>query len=80
MTGWVIGWIMGGVVVAVVVALLLVLIMSARKIAGQAGDILTALDDSRERTLGLWEVDAVNAHLDSIRSVATTARRVLTGG
>ncbi|MDP3984190.1 MAG: hypothetical protein Q8Q52_04190 [Acidimicrobiia bacterium] len=80
LTGWIIGWVVGGVVVVIVVALLLVLIVSARKIASQAGDILAALDDSRERTLGLWDVDDVNAHLDSIRSSTAAARRVLSGG
>jgi hypothetical protein len=80
MTGWIIGWTIGGVVVLVVVALLLILIVSARKIAAQAGDILVALDESRERTLGLWEVDSINSHLESIGSAAAAARRVLSGG
>jgi len=79
MTAWVIGWVIGGVVVVIVVVLLLVLILSARKIAAQAGDILAALDSSRERTLGLWEVDAVNEHLDSIRSATATARKAVGG-
>ncbi len=79
-TGWIIGWAIGAVVVVAVVALLLILIMKARKIGDQAANILAALDESRENTLALWEVDSVNRSLETTRSALRQARIAVAGG
>lgn len=79
-TDWVIGYIIGLVVVVIVVVMATILILQARRIAFQAADILVALDEARENTNGLWEVDAVNRSLENTREAARTARGVLGGG
>ncbi len=78
--GWIIGWAIGAVVVVAVVVLLLILIMQARKIGNQAANILAALDESRENTLALWEVDSVNRSLEATRSALRRARIAVAGG
>lgn len=80
LTEWVIGYIIGIVVVVIVVVLATILIIQARKIASQAVDILSALDEARANTDGLWDVDAVNRSLENTLDAARTARMVLSGG
>ncbi len=80
LTEWVIGYVIGVVVVVIVVVLATILILQARKIASQASDIIAALDEARENTAGLWEVDSVNRSLENTRDAARTARMVLSGG
>ncbi|MFP5332604.1 MAG: hypothetical protein ACLGHX_09650 [Acidimicrobiia bacterium] len=76
-TGWLVGYVVGVTVVVVVAALALTLIVQARKIGDQAGDILAALERSRDNTAPLWAVDTVNRALYRIRDAAVTARTVL---
>lgn len=78
-TGWLIGYVIGAVVVVLVVGLLSVLIFTARTIASQAEEIDSALETARERTLALWEVQAINQHINSITDRLATARRSLGG-
>ncbi len=74
MTGWVIGWIIGGLVVALVVALLLMMINGAARAGVKAGNILAALEASRDNTDGLWKVDETNQAIRRITKAATAAR------
>ncbi len=74
MGGWIVGWVIGGVVVALVVALLLLMIRGATRAGVKAGNILGALQASRDNTAGLWSVDATNKTARRITSAATAAR------
>ncbi len=57
---WVIGSVLGVVVVAVVAALLLAIILLARRVVGQAGAIVEALDGAQINTAPLYDVAATN--------------------
>ena len=77
MGGWIVGWTIGGVVVALVVALLLLLIRGASRAGVKAGNILRALEASRDNTAGLWSVDTTNKTARRITNAATAARQHL---
>lgn len=77
MNGWVLGWAIGLVVVAVVVILLVLMIIGASRAAAKAEAILAALQDARDNTEGLWQLDATNQVADRIIDAATSAREHL---
>ena len=77
MTGWWIGWGIGAVVVVLVVALLLLMIRGAGRAVVKAGNVLAALEASRDNTAALWQVDDINRHVTRITRAATTARKHL---
>ncbi len=77
MNGWVLGWTVGLVVVAVVVILLVLMIIGASRAAAKAEAILAALQDARDHTQGLWQLDATNQVADRIIDAATAAREHL---
>lgn len=74
MGGWIVGWVIGGVVVALVVALLLLMIRGAHRAGVKAGNVLSALEASRDNTAALWSVDATNKTARRITKAATAAR------
>lgn len=74
MGGWIVGWVTSGVVVALVVALLLLMIRGAARAGVKAGNILRALESSRDNTSGLWAVNDTNTTVRRITSAATVAR------
>lgn len=57
---WILGWGTALVVVALVAALLLVSIFLVRRIIGQAGDIIAALDGARTNTEPLYDIANTN--------------------
>ncbi len=57
---WVIGSVLGTVVVALVAALLIAIILLARRIVGQAGAIVEALDGAQGNTAALYDVAGTN--------------------
>ena len=73
-TGWVIGYVIGGVIVALVVVLLLLMIRGASRAADKAGEILAALEQSRDNTAPLWAVDDVNRAIERITDDAAAVR------
>lgn len=77
MTGWWIGWIIGAVVVLLVVALLLLMIKGAGRAVVKAGNVVAALEASRDNTAGLWNVNDVNHDVTRIVRAATAAREHL---
>ncbi len=77
MSGWAIGFGIGTAVVLIVVVLLLLLITGARRIAEKAESILSALEDAKVNTLGLWQVAETNATAERIVAAATSARTAL---
>lgn len=74
-TGW---WVLGSVLAAAVVViaavLLLTIIALARRIVRTAGEIVAALDATRENTNAMFDVAAVNHNLDRITRGLRTAR------
>ena len=77
MNGWVLGWVIGAVVVVVVVILLLLMIVAASKTAAKAEAILAALEDARDNTAGLWQLDVTNQTAGRIVDAAVAAREHL---
>lgn len=76
-SGWILGLSIALAVVGVVVVLLVMMIVLASRAAGKAEAILTALDDARVNTRGLWEVDQANQAATRIVGAATAAREYL---
>ncbi len=74
MGGWIVGWSIGAVVVVALVVLLLLMIRGAARAGVKAGNILVALEQSRDNTAGLWSVDATNKTARRITNAATAAR------
>lgn len=74
-TGW---WVLGSVLAAAVVliaaVLLLTIIALARRIVRTAGEIVSALDATRENTNAMFDVAAVNLNLDRITRGLRAAR------
>ena len=62
-TWWLIGSVLGTVVVALVAALLITIIVLARRIVGQAGAIIEALDGTQANTAALYDVAGTNHSL-----------------
>jgi len=57
---WVIGSVLGAVVVALAAALLIAIILLGRRIVGQAGAIVEALDGAQVNTAPLYDVAGTN--------------------
>jgi len=57
---WVIGSVLGTVVIALVAVLLIAIILLARRIVGQAGAIIEALDGAQANTAALYDVAGTN--------------------
>lgn len=74
MGGWIVGWTIGTIVVLALVALLLTMIRGASRAGVKAGNILEALERSRDNTAGLWSVDVTNKTARRITTAATAAR------
>lgn len=80
MNGWLLGYAIGTVVVLVVVAVLLLMIRGATRTAEKAESVLAALNDSRDGTAGLWQLEATVATAERIVAAAADARASLTPG
>ena len=80
LTGWYVGYVVASVVITIVVVLVAIILALARRIAIQADQITTALDEARINTLPLWDVDKVNGGVRSIIRSAQEARAMLGGG
>lgn len=80
MNGWLLGILIGAVVVVVVVAVLLMMIVGARRTAAKVEAILAGLRDVRDRTEGLWQLDATVQTAERIVEAAADARASLTPG
>jgi len=77
LTGWYIGFSIAILVIAIVVILVASILVLARRIGTQAIAIEDSLDESRQRTLPLWNVANVNDELNQSVRRAATARSVL---
>lgn len=59
-TWWAIGSVLGAVVVGLVALLLIAIILLARRVVGQAGAIVEALDGAQANTAALYDVAGTN--------------------
>lgn len=75
--GFVLGLAIGLTVVVVVVVLLVWMTWLASKAAAKAEAIILALDDARDNTAALWNVDTTNRTVTRIVTAATAAREYL---
>lgn len=80
LTGWYVGYVITSVVITIVVVLVAIILALARRIAVQADQITSALDEARINTLPLWDVDKINGGVRSIIRSAQEARAMLGGG
>ena len=71
---WVLGSALGVAVVLVAATLLLLVIALARRIVRTAGEIVVALDGTRENTNAMFDVAAVNHNIDRITRGLRAAR------
>ena len=74
---WVIGSILGAVVVALAAGLLITIILLGRRIVGQAGAIVEALDGAQVNTAPLYDVAGTNHALVRIVRDLRTVREEL---
>jgi anti-sigma-K factor RskA len=79
LTGWYVGFAIGALAIVLVVALVAMILNLARRIGMQALAITEALEESRDNTAPLWDVEKVNVGLRSIVKSARQAREVLEG-
>ncbi|HVM00977.1 MAG TPA: hypothetical protein VM324_16930 [Egibacteraceae bacterium] len=75
--GWWLGLGIGFAIVWVVVIVVSAILSRAARIAKQAQEILVGLDQGRQTTLPLWDIDSVNATAKAILERATEAREAL---
>ncbi len=78
-SGWYIGLGVGFTVVVVVVILVALILSQASRIGHQALDGIELMDEAREATLSIWDVQKINVSATSIWRSAERARQVLTG-
>ena len=77
--GWYIGLGVGFTVVVVVVILVAMILSQASRIGHQALDGIELMDEAREATLPIWDVQKINVSATAIWRSAETARHVITG-
>ncbi len=78
MNGWILGLIIGAIVVVVVVVVLLLMIVGAQRTATKAEAIVGALQDARDGTAALWQVQTTVLTTERIADAAAAARDALT--
>ncbi len=74
---WYIGIGIGFVIVVVVVIIASAILALASRIGGQAREGIEAMDQAREATLPVWEVQKTNVALTAIWKAAEAARESL---
>jgi len=78
--GWILGLIIGAIVVVVVVVVLLAMIVGAQRTATKAEAIVGALQDARDGTAALRQVQTTVLTAERIVDAAAAAREALTAG
>ncbi len=79
-TGWYIGIGVGFLVVIVVVIIVAIILLQAARIGRQALEGIDLMDEARETTLSVWDIQKINTSSTKIWRSAESARRVLTEG
>jgi len=76
-SGWFIGLGIGFAIVAVVVVLVAVILTYAARIGDQARDGIGRMDEARESTLPIWNLQHMNSSITGIWRSAESARHIL---
>lgn len=79
-TGWYIGIGIGFLIVVVVVILVGMILSQASRIGHQALDGIELMDEARDASLPVWDLQLINVSATSIWRSAEKARQLLTGG
>lgn len=77
--GWYIGLGVGFTVVVVVVILVAMILTQASRIGHQALDGIELMDEARESSLAVWDLQVMNVAVSSIWKSLESARLALTG-
>ncbi len=78
-TGWYIGLGIGFAVVVIVVVLVATILTLASRIGAQARAGIEKMDEARESTLAVWEIQKLNSSATAIWKAAERARLILEG-
>lgn len=78
--GWYVGLGVGFLVVVVVVILVSMILMQASRIGQQALEGIERMDQARESSLAVWDLQQMNGSITSIWRSAESARKILTEG
>ena len=79
-TGWYIGLGIGFLIVTVVVILVGMILSQASRIGHQALDGIELMDEARDASLPVWDLQQINVSATGIWRSAEKARQLLTGG
>lgn len=79
-TGWYIGLGIGFLIVTVVVILVGMILSQAARIGHQALDGIELMDEARDASLPVWDLQLVNVSITTMWRSAEKARTLLTGG
>ncbi len=79
-TGWYVGLGVGFTIVVVVVILVGMILSQASRIGHQALDGIDLMDEARDASLPVWDLQLINGSVTSIWKAAEGARKTLTGG
>ena len=77
--GWYLGLGVGFTVVVVVVILVAMILIQASRIGHQALDGIELMDEARESSLSVWDLQLMNVSVSSIWKSAEAARHALSG-
>jgi len=77
--GWYIGITIGFIIVVVVVILVGMILSQASRIGHQALDGIELVDEARNATLPVWDLQLVNGSITTIWRSAESARKAITG-
>ncbi len=77
--GWYVGLGIGFVIVSVVVVLVAMILSLATRIGVQARTGIESMDEAREATLPVWEIQKINSSTTAIWRAAESARKLLGG-
>jgi hypothetical protein len=79
-TGWYVGLGVGFLIVVVVVILVGMILAQASRIGHQALDGIELMDEARDASLPVWDLQQINVSATGIWKAAENARKTLTGG
>ena len=77
--GWYVGLGVGFTIVTVVVVLVGMILAQASRIGHQALDGIELMDEAREASLSIWDLQLINSSATSIWRNAERARKLITG-
>ena len=78
-SGWYIGIAFGFLIVVVVVILVGMILSQAARIGHQAWDGIELMDEAREASLSVWDLQVMNTAVTSIWRNAENARQLISG-